>query len=128
MNLDLDRLTDEVLRRLEKERPKALLIGRPPREDGGFLYVQNEPYSAVVIGVLSPEKLLQMPTDPVCVALMEGLPVWLWPQSYEKGKRAILLRRELMAAEQRLVRFGVKPVPVGSWWKERQNDRRYGNG
>lgn len=121
-----DRLTEEVLRRLET-MPRALLIGEHPPEDGGFLYVREPPYGAVVIGRIPPGQLLQMPSDAVCRALMQGLPVWLWPQAYGKGKHAVLLRRELAEAERRLILFGVRPVPIGRWQEERKHDRRYGN-
>ena len=125
--MKLDWLTDEVLRRLEADRPRALLIGQPPPEDGGFLYVSERPYEQVVIGPLGPGALLQMPSDEVCLALLRGLPVWLWPQPYGYGKHALLLRREMVEAERRLIRFGARPVPVGRWQEERQHDRRYSN-
>ena len=78
--MNLDWLTDEVLRRLRTQLPSALLLGELPEPDGRFFYVHEPPYEQVVIGLLLPDELLQMPTRPVCDALLQGLPVWIWPQ------------------------------------------------
>lgn len=109
--MNLDQLTQAVLDRLEKDRPRALLLGKAPPEDGGYLLVRQAPYEAVVLGLLSPGELLQMPTDSVCQALLEEKPVYLWPQQpYRQAKTARLLCRELAAAEQHLKQLGVRPM------------------
>ena len=108
--MNLDELTDAVLRRLEARKPLALLLGQLPQMDDRYRYVQDKPYETVVIGILPPGELLQMPSDAVCRALLDGIPVWLWPQPYGKGPHAAVLRRELLAAEQRLIRLGARPV------------------
>lgn len=109
--MNLDRLTDEVLRRILECRPRALLIGRAPDGEDHWTFVEQSPYEQVVIGILPPGELLLMPSDPVCRALLDGMPVYLYPQPYGKGGSAGVLRRELAAAQQRLLRLGVRPVP-----------------
>lgn len=104
--MTLDQLTDAVWQRLQEKRTRALLLGEAPVYLQKFNYVNQKPYDAVVIGTLPPGQLLQMPTDSVCMALLEGIPVYLCPQGYVKGKSAPELRRELWAAQQRLRRLG----------------------
>lgn len=106
--MTLDQLTEEVFRRLE-QLPRAYLIGQPPEEPPSFIYVHEPPYEAVVLGILSPEELLHMPSDPVCEALLHGMPVYLWEgQPHRQAKYAKLLCRDLDDAEQRLIRLGVR--------------------
>ena len=101
--MNLDQLTDAVWQRLEERKPRALLIGQPPDWDGPYCYVAVPPYDAVVLGIMSPGELLHMPSDPVCRALLDGQPVYLWqPQPYRACKHAKALCRELAAAEQHL--------------------------
>lgn len=107
MNLDL--LTEEIWQQLQSARPRALLLGEAPEDLQKYFYVNEKPYEAIVIGRLTPTQLLQMPSDPVCMALLEGIPVYLSPQLWIKGRTAPALRRDLQAACQRLVRYGVLP-------------------
>ena len=125
--MNLDQLAEEVLRRLREKGPRVLLIGELPPEETGIVYVREPPYEQICIGYLEPGELLRMPSNAVCHALMEGIPVWLWPQPYGKGKHAILLRKALMEAEQRLLRYGVRPVPAEQWRKEMAYGRWNGN-
>lgn len=91
--------------------PAALLIGEPPKSLQKYNYVNEKPYEAVVIGVLSPSELLQMPTETVCQALLEGIPVYLWEkQPFLKAEKGILLRRHLQAHMDRLLLLGVIPL------------------
>ena len=108
--MNLDELTEAVRQRLQEEKPRVLLLGETPVNLRKYNYVNQKPYDAVVIGTLSPGQLLQMPTDPVCMALLEGMPVYLCPQHYGKGATAPELRRALQAAQQRLRRFGALPL------------------
>ena len=108
---DLDALTEQVWQRLTDRRPRALLIGGEPEVDYHYIYVNEKPYEAVVLGDLPPGELLRMPTDPVCRALLSDMPVYLWPgQSYKKAKTARLLCTELAAAEKHLRQLGVRPL------------------
>ena len=116
--MNLDQLAEEVLRRLREKGPRVLLIGELPPGEAGSLYVREPPYEQICIGYLEPGELLRMPSNAVCHALMDGIPVWLWPQPYRKGKHAILLRKALMEAEQRLLRYGVRPIQAEQWRKE----------
>ena len=109
--MNLDQLTDAVMEKLGYDRPRALLIGSKPEVDNKYNYVNEEPYDLVVIGKLSAAQLLQMPSDPVCDALMEDMPVYLWQHQPWRGcKTAKLLCKELLAAEQHLYRLGVMPL------------------
>lgn len=105
--MNLEKLTEAVWQRLQEEKPRALLLGKAPDNLQKYIYVNQKPYEAVIIGILPPGELLQMPTDPVCTALLEGIPVYLCSQPYSKGTTAAELRRALRDACQRLRRFGV---------------------
>ena len=107
--MNLEQLTDAVWKRLYEGRPKALLIGEVPPGVEQYSFVKEEPYEAIVLGILSPGELLHMPTDPVCRALLADIPVYLWPdQLHHKAKTAKVLCRELSAAEQHLRQLGVR--------------------
>ena len=109
--MNLDQLTEVVWQRLYPEKPRALLIGEPPKVDYNYIYVNENPYELIVLGRLSPGELLRMPTDPVCRALLEGMPVYLWPdQLHHHAGYAKLLCRELTAAEQHLKQLGVQTL------------------
>ena len=97
--------------RMAGERPRALLIGEAPKDYHKYNYVNEEPYEAVILGVLPPGELLRMPNDAVCRALLEGKPVWLWPhQLHHKSVHARLLCRELTEAERHLRQLGVQII------------------
>lgn len=111
---ELETLTEQVWQRLTAGRTRALLIGAQPKVDYNYVYVNKEPYEALVLGDLPPGELLRMPTDPVCRALLAGIPVYLSPaQSYKSAKAAPLLCAELLAAEKHLRRLGVRPLEAG---------------
>ena len=109
--MNLDRLTDAVLQKLNEGKKKALLIGNAPEIDHNYNYVNEKPYEAVILGRLSAAQLLHMPNDAVCDALLEEIPVYLCrPQAWQDCKKARGLCRELLNAEQRLLRMGVVPM------------------
>ena len=106
--MNLEELTQAVIERMDRQKPRAYLIGERP-DYHNYIYVNEKPYEAVVLGVLSPGELLHMPNDVVCDALLEGIPVWLWPHQKHHGiSHARLLCRELTAAEQHLKQLGVQ--------------------
>ena len=110
--MTLDQLTERIIERLIVSRPRAYLIGKEPPLDCGFCYVAEAPYEAVVLGILHPGDLLQMPTNPVCTALLEDIPVYLWPeQPYKSAVHGKLLRRRLQQVECQLIQFGVQLLP-----------------
>ena len=112
--LNLDALTEAVRQRLEQGKKRALLIGEAPKDYHNIIYVNEKPYEAVVLGILPPGELLHMPNDPVCRALLDGIPVYLWHrQLHHMGSGAQALRRELRAAERRLVSLGVQILGAG---------------
>lgn len=112
--LNLDALTEAVRQRLEQGKKRALLIGEAPDDYHNFIYVNEKPYEAVVLGILPPGDLLHMPNDPVCRALLDGIPVYLWHrQLHHTGNDAQALRRELRAAERRLIALGVQVLGAG---------------
>jgi len=107
--LNSDHVTELVWNRLCGVLPKALLIGSAPEQEFGFLYVKTAPYDAVVIGLLKPGELFHMPSEIVCDALMEGLPVYYWPrQTFRDSQYGVLLRKRLERSEQMLREIGIQ--------------------
>lgn len=102
-------VTDAVWDRLFL--PRALCVGTPPK-NAEFLSVDEPPYDMVVLASLSPAQLLAMPSDVVCRALLQGLPVYLVEQGLEHraygGKHCSALYRELLARERYLRQLGVQ--------------------
>ena len=109
--MNLNALTDAVWQRLEQDKPRALLIGETPVNYHKYIYVNQMPYDAIVLGALSPGRLLHMPDETVCQALLDGLPVFLWhDQPHHTGNRCHPLRQALYEAERRLIRYGVQVI------------------
>jgi len=105
-------LTEAVLSRLSgRSLPRAFCVGTVP-EQPCFLPVTEPPWDMVVLCTLSPAELLAMPTDPVCRALLTGVPVYLMEEGLEHRKLppgpGRVLRTELMAKERRLRDMGVQ--------------------
>ena len=102
------------MQRMEQGKRRVLLIGEAPEDCHNYFYVNEKPYEAIILGILSPGELLHMPNDPVCRALLDGIPVLLWHrQLHHTGSGAQALRRELRAAERRLMELGVQPLGTG---------------
>lgn len=109
--MNLDQLTDAVLKKLGENKPRALLIGKLPEINHNYNYVNEKPYDVIVLGQLPAAELLHMPNGAVCDALLENVPVYLWQhQPWRACKCARPLCRELAAAEQHLLRLGVIPM------------------
>ena len=70
--MNVDALTEAVWQRLEGQKPRALLIGAPPENYHNYFYVNQEPFEAIVLGILPPGKLLYMPDEIVCKALLDS--------------------------------------------------------
>ncbi len=105
--MNLDQLTEILWNRLE-EKPRALLLGTPPDGCNKYNYVNEKPYEAVVLGELSPGELLHMPSDAVCRALLDGIPVYLSREQYHHRCRPVALCRELDKRERYLCALGVE--------------------
>jgi len=120
----LERLTEEVYRRLQNRRLKVKLIGQAPPVHLDMEFVLKGQYDILLLGILSPGELLSMPNDPVCCALLDGLPVYLWKeQPYQLAKHAGALRRELAAIQDRLIRLGVRPIGTTNGWMTADTSR-----
>ncbi len=91
-------------------RPRAFLLGEPPRDYHNYIYVNEKPYEAVIIGRVSPATLLHLPDDTVCDALLDGIPVYLWPQCVDTYRHGKALCRALNASQAYLLTLGVKPM------------------
>ena len=113
----LDRLAEEVYRRLSRKKLRVKRIGSMPPMELDAEFVKDSSFDVLFLGILSPGELLTMPSEPVCHALLNGIPVYLWKeQPYRNAKFAGALRRELAAAQERLVQLGVRPVGGNSGW------------
>lgn len=107
----LDRMTEAVWQKLNRNLPRAFCLGKVP-QNPDFLPVTEPPWDMVVLSSLSPAQLLQMPTDEVCRALLEGTPVYLMEEGLEHRRydrnRARALYAMLMAKERELRTLGVR--------------------
>ncbi len=108
----VERVTDEVLRRLGEGRPRALLIGNCPDTNCGYELVREMPYEAVVIGSLSLSELLHFDCEPALTALLEDKPVYLAESGlasrrYRTTRNRVLWSR-LQEAERQLRQLGVQ--------------------
>ncbi len=111
-------VTDAVLARLSQggaDRPRALLIGRAPERETGFLLVDGAPYDAVVIGGAGPGFYLNLSDDRVLGALLSGRPVYFdeaqLPSRVHRASRARALLARLQSGERLLRELGAKPLP-----------------
>ena len=86
---------------------RALLIGREPAAELGYVYVQQLPYEAVVIGSLELSQLLRFREERVLQALAEGKPVYLYTPALPESPRNRPLAGSLTAACRELKNWGV---------------------
>lgn len=114
----LDLVTDEVLRRLNQSRPRALLIGEMPSGPVPYTLVNEAPYEAVILGSVSVSVLLSFDFEPVLAALLEGTPVYAWdaglPSHRYQGTKNRALLSKILAQERMLRQLGVKPLSTGA--------------
>lgn len=119
----MDKETEEMIRRVVEEvlgekkpctfdLPRALLIGRKPPRDLGYMYVDQGEYEAVIMGSMSAWELLHFPNEVCTEALVKGLPVLLWEDGLEyrryrdRCNRALYTR--LLSAERQMKQLGVR--------------------
>ncbi len=86
---------------------RALLIGREPDAELGYIYVAEPPYDAVVLGSLSLSQLLRFREERVLAALAEGKPVYLYTPGLPESPKNRALAGSLTAAQRELKNWGV---------------------
>ena len=86
---------------------RALLLGKEPGMELGFVYVREPPYEAVVIGSLSLSQLLRFREESVLEALAEGKPVYLYTPGLPEASKNRALAGSLTAAQRELKNWGI---------------------
>lgn len=86
---------------------RALLIGREPAAELGYIYVQQMPYEAVVIGSLELSQLLRFREERVLRALAEGKSVFLYTPGLPQSPGNRPLAGSLTAACRELKNWGI---------------------
>ena len=86
---------------------RALLIGKEPAAELGYVYVQQLPYDVVVIGSLELSQLLRFRQEQVLQALAEGKPVFLYTPGLPESPKNRSLAGSLTAACRELKSWGV---------------------
>lgn len=110
----IDAVVREVSRRSREALPPARLLGAAPPVPLPWRWVTQGEYSAVVIGSMDAHALLHFP-DALCLqALLEGKPVWLWPEGLRYRRCAATANRalwaRLLAAERQMKQLGVREL------------------
>ena len=85
---------------------RALLIGAAPGMELGYVYVQEPPYEAVVIGSLTLGQLLRFREERVLEALGEGKAVYLYTPGLPQVKNRALAA-SLASSQRELKSWGV---------------------
>lgn len=86
---------------------KALLIGREPPAELGYVYVCEEPFDAVVIGSLTLGELLRFRDEQVLDALARGRNVLLYTPGLPEAGKNRALSAQLASAQRELKSWGV---------------------
>ena len=86
---------------------RALLVGREPDANLPYVYVQEAPFDAVVIGSLSLSRALSLRDDRVLDALAEGKPVILYTPGLPEAKGNRGLSASLAAARREMKAWGI---------------------
>ena len=85
---------------------KALLIGKEPAVDLGYVYGDSE-YDAVVIGSLTLGQLLKFREERVLEALAQGKPVLLYTPGLPAAEKNRALGAQLASSQRELKSWGV---------------------
>ena len=85
---------------------KALLIGKEPTVDLGYVYAESD-YDAVVIGSLRLGQLLKFREEAVLEALAQGKPVLLYTPGLPAAEKNRPLSAQLASAQRELKSWGV---------------------
>ena len=86
---------------------RALLIGKAPEAELGFVYANTEPYDAVVIGSLTLGQLLSFRDENVLEALAQGKPVYLYVPGVPQCPHNRAMAASIAAAQRELKNWGV---------------------
>ncbi len=86
---------------------RALLIGKVPESELGYVYVREMPYEAVVIGSLTLGQLLCFREERVLEALAEGKSVVLYTPGLPDASGNRVLAARLAAGRRELKNLGV---------------------
>jgi len=86
---------------------RALLIGKEPLAAMDYVYVQEEPYDAVVIGSLELSELLRFREERVLQALADGKSVFLYTPGLPEAPKNRALAGSLTAAQRELKSWGI---------------------
>ena len=86
---------------------RALLIGRQPTAELGYVYVSEAPYEAVVIGSLTLGQLLSFREERVLEALALGMQVLLYTPGLPEVPKNRSLAGSLASAQRELKNWGV---------------------
>ena len=86
---------------------RALLIGQEPKHPLGYVYVQEPPYAAVVIGSLELGELLSFREERALEALAQGKPVVLYVPGLPESPGNRSLSASLASARRQLKSWGV---------------------
>ena len=86
---------------------RALLIGKEPAAAMDYVYVQEMPYDAVVIGSLTLGQLLRFREERVLQALADGKSVLLYTPGLPESPKNRALAGSLTSAQRELKSWGV---------------------
>lgn len=86
---------------------RALLLGKEPGAELGYVYVTEGPYDVVVIGSLTLSQLLRFREERVLQALAEGKSVYLYTPGLPEVPKNRALAGSLTAAQRELKNWGV---------------------
>lgn len=86
---------------------RALLIGREPMADLGYVYVEEAPYEAVVIGSLTLGELLRFRNETVLTALAEGKSAVLYTPGLPEAPGNRALAASMASARRELKSWGI---------------------
>ena len=86
---------------------RALLIGKEPAAAMDYVYVQEMPYDAVVIGSLTLGQLLRFREERVLQALADGKSVLLYTPGLPESPKNRALAGSLASAQRELKSWGV---------------------
>ena len=86
---------------------RALLVGTEPDRSLPYIYVQEPPFDAVVIGSLAMSQALRLTDDRILLALAEGKPVVLYTPGLPTAPGNRGLSAALAASRREMKAWGI---------------------